>query len=126
MTLEQFKAKNKTKNVSKLDKYEDEILDLYNSNHSQKSIVSFLAANGVTTSRQNVGKCIQKILKNQHQLSLQKQPQKSEEVKKTLAQSTKKEPQKETKKSIFKKPSFVGIDTEIKDARKEHPELFDN
>lgn len=74
MTLEQFKKNKQPKKVSVLDKYQDEILELYRDNFSQQSIVDFLKTKGIKTSRQNVGKFINKLTtKNDNNITTKKQ-----------------------------------------------------
>jgi len=58
MTLKQFKNKEDSKSKSSLFKFETEILELLKDNYSHQKIAEFLNANGVKTSRQNVGKWI--------------------------------------------------------------------
>ena len=60
MTLEEFKSNKKKKKVSLLDKFKDEILELYNDGYSQETIVEFLKSKKIKTTRQNVSRYLKK------------------------------------------------------------------
>ena len=61
MDIEEFKKKNKPKQISALKKFEDEILELHNANYSLKSITLFLKNNGLKTTFQNVSRFINSL-----------------------------------------------------------------
>lgn len=61
MDIEEFKKKNKPKQISKLKKFENEILELHNANYSLKSITLFLKNNGLKTTFQNVSRFINSL-----------------------------------------------------------------
>jgi ERCC4-related helicase len=109
MTLKEFKKSKNQKQISVLDKFKTEILDLHNDNYSLVSIQEFLKDNGVKTTFQNLSKYIKKI-KNSTDNSKELPKTKKEEVKKT-------ETTKEIKaEPLFPKLQRVGKDSEIKDA----------
>ncbi len=128
MTLEEFKAKNKPKYQSKLNKYNDEIMDLYESNLSQKTIVAFLKSKNIEVTQQCVSKHIKKLLEKSEDKNKTAPEVKTVEkkVQKKIENDEKKKENITDKKPLFNIPKNVGIDTDIKDARKEHPELFDD
>lgn len=64
MDITEFKNQNKPKQISKLKKFEVEIMELYNDNYSLKSITQFLQNNGLKTTFQNVSRFIKSINKN--------------------------------------------------------------
>ena len=64
MNIEEFKNKKKKKRISILDKFKNEILELWNDNYSQAAIVEFLASNDVKTTQPNLSLYLSRISKN--------------------------------------------------------------
>jgi len=100
MDIEEFKKKNKTKQISKLKKFENEILELHNANYSLKSITLFLKNNGLKTTFQNVSRFINSL--NQSNTVIKKK----DVIKKDTSQVNK----------ILPKLKKVGKDLDLKDA----------
>lgn len=63
MNLNEFKAKKKKKRVSGLDKFKDEILELWREDYSQQTIVEFLETQNIKRSQPAVSNYLNKILK---------------------------------------------------------------
>ena len=100
MKIEEFKKKNKPKQISKLKKFENEILELHNANYSLKSITLFLKNNGLKTTFQNVSRFINSL--NQSNTVIKKK----DVIKKDTSQVNK----------ILPKLKKVGKDLDLKDA----------
>lgn len=123
MTLAEFKQKKKPKKQSVFEKYKDEIFELVQHNYTQESICEFLVTKkdvDKKPTQQNLSKWLKSFETSKTEIKKQfkKEPIRTLEKETSVASTT-------TKKSIFNIPKNVGIDTEIKDASKEHPELFD-
>jgi len=117
MTILEFKKTNKKRVGSKLEKYKDEILELHNSNVSQKLIVEFLAQNNIKTSQPNVSKFLYKyrnidiVEKSETSVKSKVDNSKSKEKDEKIINKN------NDKKALFKDIDFtkkVGKDTDIK------------
>lgn len=120
MTLEDFKNKKKPKKSSSLDKYKKEILDLYNSNYSQNSIVEFLKTRAIRTTRQNISRYLISILKENKNIKtnfvekVETTQKVSKEKPKSKNQQQKKSQNISSRKSLFAKSEVDDIDYSFK------------
>ena len=102
MNISEFKKRNKPKQISKLKRFEFEIMELYHDNYSLKSITQFLQTNGLKTTFQNVSRFIHSHDKNN-----------------TLVQKKdafNKDVQVKHAKKILPKLEKIGKDVDLKDA----------
>lgn len=95
MNIKEFKNQKKKKRISILDKFKNEILELWNDNYSQAAIVEFLASNDIKTTQPNVSMYLSRILKDDNSTVILK---KHNEIQKTQITPIKKK-QKTTSRS---------------------------
>lgn len=115
MTLEDFKNKKKPKNTSKLAKFHNEIMELYELQYSQLSIVEFLESKNIKATQQNVSRYIQSHLNK----SQKNKTQKAKVVEKVSKEKPKPKQQQQkqdgsSKKSLFEKSEVDDVDYSFK------------
>ena len=108
MEIDEFKKKKKKKRVSILDEFRDEILELWNENYSQHTIVEFLETKNISTTQQNISMYLSRNSKNNTPQIVVKNSNQTPKTQKKTSTKTSNQSEEKGREAVRQLGSFFG------------------